>query len=168
MRYLIIIFLFSIVGCGNQHKMGHDNVVSDSIIEIVNSDYLLENQYVDGSDSVVIYTYENDTLFQKVELKFISEKSISFVLTSKNKQRNKLSKIEGLAKSKVDLDPEIDEDEEGNAYPAEQYFFEKSCELLIRVDIEQKNKLRVIEANCENQHDSVCPFTSVGILRSMK
>lgn len=145
---LLVLILFVLLGCENPGKTEPNIVVVDK-----------------EPDSTVTYLFENDTLMQRAELKSISDTTVHFVLTSKNKRNGKLAVIEGLANSVADADPEIDEDEEGNAYPAQEYIFEKGCWLSIRVDMEEMDKLRVIEASCEKVHDKSCPFGSLGILR---
>lgn len=114
-----------------------------------------------------IFIYDNDTISQKVEISYLSGDRIAFKLTSCNKNQNKKSSIEGVALSR-NTDPEIDEDEDGNAYPAQQYFFEKGCWLSFRIDMEQRDKLRVIERDCGDHRDKNCPFHSLTVLKKTR
>lgn len=109
-----------------------------------------------------VYVYENDTIRQTVELSFCNDKEIAFKLISQNKQKKQDAKIEGIAKTK-DGDVEIDEDAEGNAYPVNEYIYEKDCWLAFRMDKDTKTKMRINEANCK-LHNKFCPFASVDLL----
>lgn len=157
MRYLIFTLLLSLLGCKPYNKPESNPIADDSIVaDLSQSD--VERK------SALTYEYENDTLIQTITIRLISEKELSFTLISKNKQKDKSSLINGIARLDG-TDPEIDEDEEGNAYPSQQYIFERDCWLSIKIDMELKDKIRVVEASCENHRDVSCPFNSVGILR---
>lgn len=108
------------------------------------------------------YIFENDTLKQVLELKVYQEHEIAFKLISLNKKRKQQAKIEGIAKSKSG-DIEIEEDTEGNAYPVNEYIYEKNCWLAIRIDRSTKTKIRINEAEC-NIHNLYCPFSSIDLL----
>jgi len=110
-----------------------------------------------------VYVFENDTIKQTVELSLFNEKEIVFKLISQNKLRKQESKIEGIAKIKGG-DIELDVDAEGNAYPVNEYIYEKDCcWLAFRIDKDTKTKMRIIAADC-NFHNLCCPFASVGLL----
>jgi hypothetical protein len=109
-----------------------------------------------------VYVFENDTLKQIIELSLYNEKEIAFKLISQNKQRKQEAKIEGVAKIKGG-DVEIDEDAEGNAYPVNEYIYEKDCWLAFRIDKDTKTKMRINESDC-NLHNQYCPFSSVDLL----
>ena len=91
------------------------------------------------------YFFESDTLKQNVEVKTLSDSTIRFLLISENKINGKIAKIQGVAKSMTHVDPEIDDDEEGNAYPAKEFIYNDKCILHIRIDMLQKDKLIVKE-----------------------
>jgi hypothetical protein len=167
MRNLLIIFLFSFLSCGNPNNINFNNTSENYSREEEINNSISSNSVQSPLeiDSVLNYVYENDTLIQKIEIQYLSKEKISFLLTSENKQNKKIFKIQGTALSIADSDPEIDEDEEGSAYPAQQYIYENECWLSIRIDLEEFNRIRIIEGNCEKLHHKSCPFESVGILR---
>jgi hypothetical protein len=111
------------------------------------------------------YSFENDTLLQKIEIVYISNNEIRFKILSKNAKRNLVSTIEGIAKRGENTDLEIDEDEDGISYPSVEYVYEEGCRLSIRIEMERKEKVRIIEFQCERMHSKSCPFTSIGLLK---
>lgn len=115
--------------------------------------------------SIRTYTYENDSVYQEVVVKFISKNKVGFTITSKNKLTQKVYTKQGIALCKTHSDPEIDEDEMGNAYPAKEYVYRENSLLSIRIDLEKFDKLRLIDARCKDKQTMWCPFHSVGILR---
>jgi hypothetical protein len=116
----------------------------------------------------LVYKLENDTILQILEIKLITNQQVNFALSSTNKPKQKTFKIEGIARSKGTADPEIDEDEEGNAYPAISYLFENDCWLALRIDMQSKERVQINEAECEDLHDQCCPFGSMGILKRVQ
>ena len=117
---------------------------------------------VDKKPMSTVYVFENETLKQTVELSFFNEKEIAFKLISQNKKEKQYAQIEGIAKMRGG-DVEIDEDAEGNAYPVDEFIYEKNCWLAFRIDRNTKARMRVNETNC-NLHSQYCPFASVGLL----
>lgn len=115
-----------------------------------------------------VYIYENDTICQKLQITSFSERQIDFALKTINKARKLTSEAEGKAISR-NQDPEIDEDEYGDAYPAIEYVFIKGhCSLSIRIDMDKKDKLQINESDCPNLRNQYCPLGSVGILSIQK
>jgi hypothetical protein len=117
---------------------------------------------IEKSSITAVYVFENDTIKQTVELSFCNEKDIVFKLISQNKLRKQEAKIEGIAKIKGG-DIEIDEDVEGNAYPVNEYIYEKDCWIAFRIDKDSKTKIRINEADC-NFRNLYCPYASVDLL----
>lgn len=143
-----IFFLFNWVSCTSSHN----NPISRNKENIKIEDKLLNKHYV----------FENDTLQQYLELSWLNEKTISFKLVSKNMKRKQESKIEGVAKLK-NGDIEIDEDAEGNAFPVNEYIFEKNCWLAFRLDKNTQTKVSILEADCM-VNNIFCPFASIDYL----
>lgn len=142
--------------------------VADSIAEKSSNDTIKYNTKK-SEDSHHTYVFSNDTLIQKVTLEYLSDNKIRFVLLSKNNIRELSDSVKGIATSKSSEDPEIDEDEEGNAYPAQEYIFDGDYWLSIRIDMEKKDKLRIIVGeNYPSKHKEYCPLGSIGILHKTK
>jgi hypothetical protein len=119
---------------------------------------------MENNDFPVEFIYENDTIKQTVKIQFMNDDEIKFQLNCENKMRNQNAFIEGIAKSK-DGDLEIDEDEEGNAYPVIEFIYEKDCWLAFRIDLDTRSILRIHMADCTP--NPYCPFSSVGILNKI-
>lgn len=118
--------------------------------------------YFERDSLKTVYIFENDTLKQTIVLSRFNENEIDFKLISENKSRKQKALLEGIAKIK-DGDVEIDEDSEGNAYPVNEYIYEKDCWLAFRIDRSTHERMRINEADC-NQHSQYCPFASVDLL----
>lgn len=111
----------------------------------------------------MLFLFENDTLRQTVALKTITEKTVAFKLTSSNKLKNKTIHMKGTAQLK-EGDLEIDEDEEGNGYPVDEYVYNQdSCFLALRLDAESKDKMTIKTGDCVKKTPD-CPLSSLGIL----
>jgi|WetSurSiteA1Bulk_404760.scaffolds.fasta_scaffold21758_2 hypothetical protein len=142
--------LFIFVSCTSQTSQNNTSSIKE------------EETNIEKNSINTVYIFENDTIRQTVELSLCNEKEIAFKLISQNKQRKQESKIEGIAKNKGG-DIELDEDAEGNAYPVNEYIYEKECWLAFRIDRDTKTKMRINEADCD-LHNLYCPFASVDFL----
>jgi hypothetical protein len=115
-------------------------------------------------DTEYIYVFENDTIKQRVALNYLTDIEISFKYTVENKIRQQNVVIQGTAKNEYsEYDPETDEDEEGMAYPADQYIYSNNCWLAFRIHMQTQALLQIMEADC--LPNPYCPFKSVGILK---
>ncbi len=169
MKNIFLVFsLLAFIACDNQVKNNNLNMHLNKGIEKRKDNSETSKVTTQVHQKQFSFVYENDTLLQKLDIKSFSAESIEFSLTSTNKSKNKTVNIEGVAKAKSSSDPEIDEDEEGNAYPAQVYIFEKDCWLSFRIDMESKDKVRIVEADCDKFHNANCPFASVSTLRLSK
>jgi hypothetical protein len=71
-----------------------------------------------------VYVFENDTIKQSVTLNYLTDIEISFRYTVENKTRQQNAFIQGTAKNEYsEYDPEMDEDEEGVAYFADEFIY---------------------------------------------
>jgi len=124
-------------------------------------------QKKDSNYNERIYLFENDEFIQRVTVKEINDKSISFVLISENKIKKLSSTISGVAQLKEsDLAVEIDADDKGIAYGADEYiYYTYPCWLAFRIEIETKSLMRIKEEGCYALHNRDCPFASIGILK---
>jgi len=144
MRQFRFLVLLLVIGCQNSHELKDQRTNTDTSSTVVLDTIQPLNQPTMELTDYQVYSFENDTLSQRIEVSFVTESEIKFRLVCENKKRIQSSQIEGKAKCKIDADPEIDEDEDGNAYPAQQYFFENYCWLSIRIDLEQKEKIGIL------------------------
>ena len=158
MKNIFIILLLFLISCNNN---GCAISINSNILPVNESLSDIENK----KSKVLLFLFENDTISQKLEIVTMTDSVIDFVLTSHNKLKNVTSKIEGKASSDPKLDPEIDEDEEGNAYPSQQYIYKNECLLYIRIDLQLKDKIKIAEVNCEKKRTIYTPFNSVGIIK---
>jgi hypothetical protein len=125
-------------------------------------------QKKDSNYDEKIYIFENNEFIQRVTVKEINDKSISFVLTSENKIRKLSSTISGVA-TLNEGDVEIDVDDKGIAYGADEYIYATDlCWLAFRIDIKTKSFMRINESNCYTLHNRDCPFASIGILKKIE
>ncbi|MCT4602054.1 MAG: hypothetical protein N4A59_03985 [Marinifilum sp.] len=110
-----------------------------------------------------IFFCESNSLLQVLGVKFKTEDELEFTLIVFNKSKNKRSELSGVARMN-EGDMEFDEDENGESYPVNEYFYKKDCWLSIRIDADNQNKLRIISADCEKYESKETPFTSDQIL----
>jgi len=160
--FIVIInflFVFSCTTGNDKDVMNTETVLQNNEGEVVSD----EPEIIKNNSSLnIVYVYENDTLIQTVKLFFVNKREIEFQLISENKVRQQKASIEGIAKTN-NGDAEIDEDEEGNSYPVNEYIYESDCWLSFRIDMETQTTMKIIMEDCiSNQY---CPFSSVGILK---
>lgn len=174
MHKTVFWLLLITTGCNNtstDKKINEKNSKTDTMQTYSTSlaDIAIERDKLDTIQSA-LYTFKNDTLSQTLEVKYISKKEIGFKLITVNKAKNKTSTLIGAAaKGKSNQDSEMDEDDEGNAYTVTEYHYTKNdCSLSIRIDIDTKNRAKIIEYRCNNLHDIYSPFTSVGVLKKLQ
>jgi len=145
MNALFLFLILLITGCNNDRipSKPDSHQVSNSIEKDVRG----------------FYKYEDEYIVQTLHVKFLSKTQMEFVLASESKKAREVSEIAGTAINSGG-DYEIDEDEEGNAYPVVEYIFDNNCWLSFRFDADTKTKLRITETNCEDSRKPECPFGS--------
>lgn len=172
MRKIIFGILLITASCTNasiDRKIGKGNTDTTLISVSLKSDTTIIKTKDKENVSAVFYEYKNDTLLQSLVIKHISPKEISFELTSFNKAKNKTSTLTGTAKEKLNQDLEMDEDDEGNAYATTEYHYTKGeCSLSIRIDMDNKNRAKMLEYNCDKFHENGCPFESMRVLKRVQ
>lgn len=164
MKFIHLSFYFIIFFCSFQKNNG---VMGLSTVLAYNNNFLLSNidnlnEFRIKSQSNSLYLYENDTLKQTVEISQLSDKEIHFKFISENKYRKQTFMIEGVALNKYD-GIEIDEDEEGNAYPMLEYIYNGDCWLAFRIDLKARKYLRIKQADCK-RYNVFCPLNSIEFL----
>jgi hypothetical protein len=111
-----------------------------------------------------LYSYEDEMIKQTIDLEEISKSKVKFSLLHYNKKKDVTSSLNGVAEIKKLGDVELDEDEEGEAYPVDEYIYmNKDCYLSIRIEKESKVKLRIMETECNPIKTE--SFQSNGILK---
>lgn len=174
MRKIVFGLFLIMAGCNsasteNNMKQKNDDRDTVNIISQQPVDTLKMQDNRD--DTTVNYEYTNDTLSQSLALNYTSKHEISFKITSVNKTKNKTSTLTGAGRAHVKLnqDPEMDEDDEGNAYTTIEYHYvEGDCSLSIRIAMDTKDKAKIFEYNCDKFHDNDCPFASIGVLKKVQ
>lgn len=140
------------------------NVVKMDVTAIAeNIRELNQNGSHDTSSKKLRYTLKNKEWSQILELSFVGEKEVIFALSLDGECNRTLS---GKAVNRaLGSDSEIDEDEAGIAYPADQFTYEEStgCFIAIRIDRKKNENIRIQEANCQ----SGCPLQK-GIMKPVK
>ena len=102
-----------------------------------------------------IYVYEDKTELRSITVVQKSSKEITFELLIKNKTNGYEKKINGSAVMKGG-DLEIDEDEDGNAYPCYEYVFKSDDNYMgIRIDAETGDRLTISSSNKEIESDVI-------------
>ncbi len=149
MRKIVFGMLLITIGCSNantEKKTEQKNIQEDTMQTA--SKPLADTVTVKGKrDTVksILYEYKNDTLLQTLRIKYNSKQEIGFELTTLNKIKNKTSTLTGTAKSKLNQDSEMDEDDEGNAYAATEYHYTKDgCSLSVELIWTQKTKRKFL------------------------
>lgn len=110
------------------------------------------------------YIAENNYYTQTMFINWKSENKIEFVFTVKEKNSPKQFVLKGIAISNSQ-DSEIDEDENGNAYPAIEYWYKsKDCEFSIRIAMEDSSKIQTTVGGCSKKNKENLPLQSISVL----
>lgn len=113
------------------------------------------------------FSFRNDSILQSIKIEDIKPNQIRFEYHVSNEKRSCSHTIVGIAiDKKPDMDPVLDEDEEGFGYPSIEYIYEKeNCYLAIRRSMLEKDKVQIRSSDCNNQSEKYCPIESIGIMR---
>ena len=137
-----------------------DNAKKVSINGAINSGYF--------TDSTQLELLHNlyEVAEQRIIIEEIGSNKIRFEYYIRNIASNCNKSISGVAiDHHPDMDPELDEDEEGFGYPAIEYVYEEGgCFLAVRIAMKAKDKIQIQESGC-NTANKLCPLTSIGVLR---
>jgi hypothetical protein len=118
------------------------------------------------SDKSKVYIVRRDDLIQTLTVNDLSKDKILFKLECTKSKEEGLGSIEGVAYLKAG-DPESDIDKDGNMYPADEFVYSNECTMYIRIDMREKDKVRIKDVGCAKRYKSVCPFASVGLMESV-
>lgn len=101
--------------------------------------------------AAIVYHFRSDSLSQTVQIDSLSPGTIrfSYSISGVPKQQYRL---EGTAVLK-DGDLEIDEDEDGNAFPVEEYVYKKDdCYLAFRIDADTRSRMSITNSGCPQKY----------------
>ncbi|MFH2095958.1 MAG: hypothetical protein ABIJ16_09655 [Bacteroidota bacterium] len=167
--FFFLVLLF-VTACGNDPKPdnvnGQQDVVIDNLQNNDNNTEINDNDIPeDFVPETAAYVYENDTIKQSIDVKYVSPTEMQFTYVSLNKLSGRTSEMEGIATNvNPDGDPEIDEDEEGNTYPAVEYYYEDECVLALRIEKEKKSRMQISSQDCEARESADSPYASAGVM----
>lgn len=93
------------------------------------------------------YSLQKDGIMQNLNVQFKEKGKIIFNLNREGVCTRQLSGIAVSGEGDYEIDEENDE-----AYPAEEFWYkgDDGCELYIRIDVEQKSRVKIKEASCKN------------------
>jgi hypothetical protein len=142
-----------------------NNVINKNNLDSKSNEVKKKNIIKSKNNKTSFYTYSNDTIEQRIFIKDINDDEIEFKYIVENKILKCKQQINGIAINKYpEMDPELDEDEEGFGYPVIEYFYQyNDCAIYIRRAMIKKNKIQ-IKTNCKKFVES-CPIASIGILK---
>jgi len=107
------------------------------------------------------FVAENDAVIQTLNVTWKEKNRIDFDFLVKDKKTRKERQLKGSAVSS-NQDPEIDEDEEGMAYPAIEFWHKDgSCQFAIRIAMQNASKIQTKAGGCSTG----LPLESVAILK---
>lgn len=127
-----------------------------------------EKTLVEFGQKPDVYNYTFNGIEQKLKITSKSENEIYFEYTIRNTAENCEITLKGNAVNKnPEMDPELDEDEEGVAYPSIQYIYENGdCYLGIRIAMIDRDKV-VVLSECKEKEIDGCLIGSLGILKKL-
>jgi hypothetical protein len=113
-----------------------------------------------------VYIHEDDKSKEILGVNFIKDNEIEFIGRVKKKDLNCVMDFHGTAKNKnANADPEIDEDEDGNAYPSYEYLLEDGKFVIaIRIAKTEEDKAIVMMSG----YNDPCAVEKSNILRLKK
>lgn len=141
-----------IAGCGNEE----DEETHAASGKLTRAD---SSQMIDAD----VYQLESDTLIQQAYIKYLSEKSISFLLVSQSRLDNSLCKLsDTISLSEGEPGAYIDQTLGDQLYPVYEFVKEKdSSHINIGIEPSRGERLAV---SCSRDYDNTCnnktPFTS--------
>ena len=102
----------------------------------------IENKEKSWSKTFIL---ENDSVNQTLFCNDPKNGKIEFAIAIENSKTHKKIKLNGFATTRDNFDGEVDEDQNGEAYFCQEYFYDDN--LKIRLDSEEGNKARVVSNN---------------------
>jgi hypothetical protein len=160
--------IFTIMACNNgndsQSRPGKDS--SQTVTSSVSSKEL--NADIATKDSGYLLTYKNDSLYQRMRVKYVNKKKIHFTLTTTNTPAGKQTVLTGEAEMDDERtgDLESDTGEDGMAFFYDNWHYVNGkCQLYMRISQDSASYIRIYEFDCEKFRDARCPFQTEGVLQ---
>jgi|YNPMSStandDraft_1061717.scaffolds.fasta_scaffold91487_2 hypothetical protein len=165
--FLLILLPFSCTHNINEEQHSsklYDTLTVDDNVknEVVNEENIEKN-----GDFDYAYFYE-DTIFNDIlRVKYIDENKIKFKLIIENKNLKCKKEIVGTASLRdSETGIELDEDEEGNAYPVNEFEYkDKGCFTYIRISFDKKDKASIVFSK---ECGEVCNHVNYTVLKVRK
>jgi len=145
--FLLILLSFSCTH--NTNEKQHNSKLYDThkvVDDNAKNEVLNEKNIEENGDFDYAYFYE-DTIFNDVlQVKYLDENKIKFKLIIENKNLKCKKEIVGTASLRdSETGMELDEDEEGNAYPVNEFEYkDKECFIYIRISFDKKDKASIV------------------------
>lgn len=115
------------------------------------------------------YTFSSDSLTETLYVSPVSKNTISVLWVLTDHRLQKSDTLQGLAVDRTpEQDLEIDETEDGIAYPAEEYTLENAtCQTYFRISIDKEERRALVKsADCRTKAGK--PIESIGSLKWSK
>lgn len=135
MKYYTFLFLALFISCNNPKKV--QNIKKHSILENSKKEPFSKK-----------FVLKNDTINQILFCNAPKNHKIKFKVIYENLKTNEHFVIEGTAKARNSFDGEVDEDENGDAYFSDEYFYNDNFKL--RIDSEDGDKAKIITLDNKN------------------
>lgn len=161
-KFLVI--ALAMVSCGSATQEREPIILMDNK-KIITETNPKENESV-LKDYEKVFIYEDNTVKQTLGVNYKGENLIEFTLNFEKKDGSCKVNVQGVAKNKNEnLDPELDEDEEGIAYPSNEFIYEKGkCIIALRIAMKEKDKAIIRTFGC----NTACYPETTSLLRLMK
>lgn len=102
--------------------------------------------------NTLLFKYSDNLVEQTLHVTEQDSSGIKFSLLLKKKDGTCKSQVSGIAVNNYKgSDPEIDEDENGVAYPANEFVYnEGECHIAIRIAMDEMNKAKIKASGCND------------------
>jgi hypothetical protein len=148
MKKIALIIIVITIACNHKKENALKKEENVLISDTTKSIKVVKNTVV-SKKNFSNFSFENDTLLQKINIEFVKNNEIVFNLSSKNKKSQKTVELQGTAKLKNKGDAEFEDDEEGNAIMVTEFIYKKNtCWIGFRIDSENRSFVKLNESDC--------------------
>jgi hypothetical protein len=144
--FMLILLLFSCTDNINEKQYNSKLYDTLTVDENAKNEVVNEKNIEENGDFDYAYFYE-DTIFNDVlQVKYLDKNKIKFKLIIENKNLKCKKEIVGNASLRdSEAGMELDEDEEGNSYPVNEFEYkDKECFIYIRISFDKKDKASIV------------------------